>query len=354
MISSPGLYFDGISSYPQETEFLLDELNAGIRFGILSESTIFWSIHDMTFEHIGAVLEIGNKKHTLAHIKIDNENFSERFIDYLKVNGHVSWYQRIILLGMKAYLSIAVLILAVFVTGYAFLIPWVAEKSVLIIPQHYDITLGHTYYNQYLKDSSVDSIKTEALNRFAGHLKLNNTIKLHFTVINSPTINAFSLPDGNIIVHTGLIDSLTDYDELAGLIGHEASHINNRHSMKMICKRLSGYLFISVMLRDVNGITSIIGNNVNNLQSLSYSRYFERKADEEGTGLLILNGINPTGMTDLLTVLKSTEKVSMPAFISSHPITSNRIVSIKRFINHTPHSFRHNAELEELFLKIKN
>ena len=353
MISTSGLYFDGISSKPQEMEFLLDDLNAGLSFGILSETNNFWSIHDITFEYIGTVLEIRNKKQLLALIKINNEYFAERFIDYLKVNGHVSWYQRIILLGMKAYLSIAVLILALFVTGYAFFIPWVAEKSVLIIPQHYDISIGHTYYKQYLIDSSVDTAKTEALNTFAGHLKLNNTIKLHFTVINSPTVNAFSLPDGNIIVHTGLVNLITNYDELAGLIGHEASHINNRHSMKMICKRLSGYLFISVMLRDVNGITSIIGNNINNLQTLSYSRQFERQADEEGTGLMILNGINPSGMTDLLTMLKSTKKVSMPAFISSHPITSNRIVSIKRFINHTPHPYKHNPELEKLFLIIK-
>lgn len=353
MISTFGQYFDGISSMPHEVELHLDELNAGLRFGILPDSTDFWPVDDITFEHIGPVLEIRNKKHPLALIKITNDNFAGGFIAYLKVNGRVSWYQRIILLGMKGYLSIAVLILAIFVAGYAFVIPWVAEKSVSLIPRRYDISAGHAFYRQYLNNSSVDSAKTGALNQFAGRLKLNNTIKLHFTVINSPVANAFSLPDGNIIVCTGLIDLMDDYEELAGLVGHEASHVNNRHSMKMICRNLSGHLFISAVLSDVNGITSIIGNNVHNLQALSYSRQFERQADEQGTGLMVLNGINPKGMTDLLTRLKSGEKVIMPAFVSSHPITSNRIVNIKRFINCTPHPYKHHAELEELFLKIK-
>jgi len=172
-------------------------------------------------------------------------------------------------------------------------------------------------------------------------------------VIDSPTVNAFSLPDGNIIVFTGLIHLMNDYDELAGLIGHEVSHVNNRHSMKMLCRNLSGYLFISAVLSDVNGIMAIIGDNVHNLQSLSYSRQFERQADEQGTQLMVLNGINPKGMTDLFTRLKSSETVVIPGFISSHPITTDRIVDINRLIQRTPHKFHKNSKLEELFRHVK-
>jgi len=354
MISSAGKYFDGISSRAQDIGIQLDETNAGLRFGILSEQPDFWAIDDILFEHIGNSLEIRNKHHSLALIKVNDDIFATAFIAFLKAKGRLTWYHHLLQLGIKAYLSIAVLIFGIIVAGYLLLIPMVAEKAVVLIPQHYDISMGHTFYKQYVNDNKVDSTKTAALNLFARQLQLNNTIKLHFTVINSPTVNAFSLPDGNIIVFTGLIDLMNDYDELAGLIGHEVSHVNNRHSMKMLCRNLSGYLFISAVLSDVNGIMAIIGDNVHNLQSLSYSRQFERQADEQGTQLMILNGINPNGMIDLFARLKSSETVVMPGFISSHPITTDRIVDINRLILRTPHPYTFNSRLKELFLRVKN
>jgi len=354
MLSTAGKYFDGISSNPQEIEIRLDEQNAGLRFGTFSDQQILWPVEEITFEHIGNSLEIRNKHHSLAMIKVEDALFATEFIAYLKSKGHLTWYQRILHLGFKAYLAIAVLILGIIVAGYLVIIPWVGEKSVLLIPQQYDISMGHTFYRQYLKTNTIDSAKTVALNQFASRLQLRNTMKLHFTVLNSTTVNAFSLPDGNIIVFTGLLDLMKDYDELAGLIGHEVSHVNNRHSMKMLCRNLSGYLFISAVLSDVNGIMAIIGDNVHNLQSLSYSRQFERQADEQGTELMMLNGINPKGMTDLFSRLKSSEKVTLPAFISSHPITTDRILTINRYIKNTPHSYTQNQKLKELFLEVKN
>jgi len=354
MLSTTGTYFDGISSNPQVIELTLDEADAALRFGTSSGQYSQWPIDEITFEHIGNFLEIRNLHHSLELIKVNDAVFTSGLIAFLKLNGHLTWYQRILQLSFKTHIGIAVLILGIIVAGYLIIIPTVAEKAVALIPQHYDISMGHTFYQQYVNDNTVDSSKTEALNRFANRLHLNNTMKLHFTVIKSSTVNAFSLPDGNIIVFTGIIDVMKDYDELAGLIGHEVSHINNRHSMKMLCRNLSGYLFVSAMLSDVNGIMAIIGDNVHNLQSLSYSRQFERQADEQGTALMVMNGINPKGMTTLFSRLKSTEKVTMPAFISSHPITDDRIADINRLYKRTPRPFTYNPVLENLFQQVKN
>jgi len=352
MATTPGIYFDGISSKPQAIDVQLDELNAGLRFGTFSEGFNLWLVEEITFEQIGNSMEIRNKHHSLALVKVNDALFASELIAYLSSRGHLSWYQRIIQLGIKAHISIAVLILGIIVAGYLVIIPWVAEKAVMLIPQKYDISMGHTFYQQYLNTNTIDSAKTGALNAFASRLQLRNTQKLHFTVIKSATVNAFSLPDGNIIVFTGLLDLMKDYSELAGLIGHEASHVNNRHSMKMLCRNLSGYLFISAVLSDVNGIMAILGDNVHNLQSLSYSRQFERQADEQGTRLMMLNEINPTGMTDLFSRLKSDEKVTMPSFISTHPITKDRISEINLLIKNTPHRFKQDSKLKELFLQV--
>jgi len=354
MNKTSGKYFDGISSRPQDIELQLDEINAELRFGIYLNTTNRGPLENISFEHIGDSLEIRCKSNLLALIKVIDDNFAEEFISILKAKGHISWYQRIIRLGIKIHLAIAALILGAIIAGYLLFIPWVGEKAVLLIPVHYDISMGQTFYKQYVDNNSIDNKKTKYLNLFAAKLQLRNTQKLHFTVIDSPTVNAFSLPDGHIIVFTGLINLMKDYDELAGLIGHEVSHVNNRHSMKMLCRNLSGYLFISAVLSDVNGIMAVIGDNVHNLQNLSYSRQFEQQADEQGTQILILNGINPKGMTDLFTRLQSSEKVVVPAFISSHPITTDRIVYIKKLIAHSPHQYVYNPTLNELFNKLKN
>jgi len=353
MNRSAGIYFDGISSVPQKIELILDEQQAELVFVTTGINTNKWAIKEISFEHIGDLLEIRHGSNATSFIKVSDADFITDFIAFLNKKGHIGWYYKMLHLGMKAYISLAVIILGLIVGGYLVVIPWVAEKAVMIIPESYDISMGNTFYKEYVSQNDIDSDKSKALNIFAQQLELNNTRELHFTVVKSSTINAFALPNGNIIVYTGLIDLMKNYDEMAGLIGHEVIHVNNRHSMKMLCRNLAGYIFISVVLSDVNSIMAIIGDNVHNLQSLSYSRQFEHQADEEGTGLMIQNNINPKGMTDLFTRLQSEEKVVVPAFISSHPITTDRIETINKMIRRISYRNINHLELEKLFLEMK-
>ena len=97
-------------------------------------------------------------------------NLPNAFISYLKAEGKINWYQRIIHMGIKAQLLLAVLVLGFIAGGFLLVIPWVSEKAVRLIPLRYDISMGHSFYNQYLNNNSVDSAKSEALNLFAGQL----------------------------------------------------------------------------------------------------------------------------------------------------------------------------------------
>lgn len=354
MSKTSAIYFDGISSTPQKIELILDEQQAELVFLSDTINSHKWAIEEISFEHIGDMLEIRQVTNTSSVVKVKDADFITGFLTFLNKNGQVGWYYRLLHLGMKAYIGMALIILGLIVSGYLVVIPWVAEKAVLIIPQSYDMNMGNTFYHEYVSENDIDSTKTAALNLFAEQLKLNNTGELHFTVVNSTTVNAFALPNGDIIVYTGLIDLMKDYEELAGLIGHEVSHVNNRHSMKMLCRNLAGYIFISAVLSDVNGIMAVIGDNVHNLQSLSYSRQFEQQADEEGTLMMIQNHINPGGMTDLFTRLQTEEKVIIPTFISSHPITTDRIKTINKLIQQKSYRNINKPGLEKLFREVKN
>ncbi|PKH66675.1 hypothetical protein CXF59_12160 [Flavobacterium sp. ALD4] len=56
--------------------------------------------------------------------------------------------------------------------------------------------------------SSDDSAKTNTLNLFAKELKLRNTKKLHFKMDDSDIADAFVLPDANVVIYSGVIESM--------------------------------------------------------------------------------------------------------------------------------------------------
>jgi Zn-dependent protease with chaperone function len=346
-------YFDGYSSVPHTTELKLDANQGLLLFDTPYKSEVSWKVEDISYEKYGNLIEIRNTFNKKEIIKVNDAVFVVEFLKVLKDNGKISLYKRFVGLGFKIHLSIVASLAVLGIIFYFVMIPWVSEKAVQIIPDSYDTSLGNSFYNEYRSTYAIDKDKTLALNKFASQLQLNNKRPLYFTVINSQQINAFALPNGNIIVFTGLLDAIQQYDELACLIGHEVIHVNQRHSMKMLCRNLSGYLFLSVIMGDANGVNSIITNNAHNLQSLSYSRQFEKEADEQGTELMMRNNINPQGMTTLFRRLKLKEKTVVPAFASTHPLTDDRISDIDHLIKLKKYNFVKNTVLESLFQAIK-
>jgi predicted Zn-dependent protease len=60
----------------------------------------------------------------------------------------------------------------------------------------------------------------------------NREIQYHVTVLEDPTLNAFAYPHGSIYVHTGLLARMEDEGELATVLGHEMTHVENRHMLR--------------------------------------------------------------------------------------------------------------------------
>ncbi|HEX7182185.1 MAG TPA: M48 family metalloprotease [Thermoanaerobaculia bacterium] len=60
----------------------------------------------------------------------------------------------------------------------------------------------------------------------------NPAIRYKVRVIEDPTLNAFAYPHGAIYVHTGLLARMENEDELATVLGHEMTHVENRHMLR--------------------------------------------------------------------------------------------------------------------------
>lgn len=60
----------------------------------------------------------------------------------------------------------------------------------------------------------------------------NPAVSYRVRVIADPTLNAFAYPHGSVYVHTGLLARMGSEDELATVLGHEMTHVENRHMLR--------------------------------------------------------------------------------------------------------------------------
>jgi Zn-dependent protease with chaperone function len=353
--TTDAIYYDGKSSTPQQINLNFDKNSGVFYFESQNKKGNKWRFNEVVFANRDGTLTVKHKHNSFESLRSKNVEFINAIQDFRRKNKATGWYENLLNYGFKAHMLIALFILGFIALSYLILIPWVAEKSVILIPEDYDNKIGSLVYSQIIDEGNIDSTKTKSLNLFAKELKLNNKKQLHFTVVNSDIVNAFALPDGNIVVYSGILKTMKNYEELVALIGHESAHVNNRHSMKMMCRNLSGYLFVSAVLGDVNGIMATVGDNVNTLQSLSFSREFEKDADRDGFAILKKNNVNPKGMSTLFSSLQKEEKgmVTLPEFMNSHPVTQERIKYINKLITNNKYAVIKNNELQLLFTKIR-
>lgn len=153
-----------------------------------------------------------------------------------------------------------------------------------------------------------------------------------FDVIDSKEINAFALPGGPMFVYTGLLDKLKTEDELAGILGHELTHVRREHWARHVAEAqkrnllLGGLLIAAHANHAIENVVSV-GNS---LYDLKYSRGDETQADDGGYAMMTGAGFNPQGMVDVFELLNKTAKGDKaPEFLSDHPSDKNRIKRMK-------------------------
>lgn len=346
-------YFDGQSSASQQVKIVSDERMNNLRMLTADRGSFIWDAEDLLFEQYGSLLEIRNKNYSGAFLQVNDEKFSREFFDAMRFKNRVDIHSRLLNMGFTRIMAIAVCLLGIIVLAYFFVLPPIAERSVILLPESFDNQIGNMFMETFLNESKIDSAKTEYLEQFASELDLGNTKPLKFAVVKSDEVNAFALPNGQIVVYTGILNGMKSPEQLAALLGHEAAHVNNRHSTKMLCRNLAGYFIISLLLSDVNGIMAVLAENAQQIHSLSYSRKFEQEADEKGLEILMDNHLNPDGMVKLFEQLDKENDISIPKIIRTHPLTAERKENMQKIISESAYTIQPNKDLNSIFEQIK-
>ena len=83
---------------------------------------------------------------------------------------------------------------------------------------------------QVLKNQFLQDYVSRVGNRVANATEAKQSgFQFNFTVLNVAEINAFAFPGGPMFIYTGLLKTCDNEAQLAGVMGHEMSHVILRH-----------------------------------------------------------------------------------------------------------------------------
>ena len=159
-------------------------------------------------------------------------------------------------------------------------------------------------------------------------------------LVRDPSVNAFALPGGFVGVHLGLIAITASRDELASVLGHELSHVSQRHiarsiagnsrrSLVSLAALIIGLLAAS-RSSNPDAINAVVtGTQAATIQSqLNFSRDMEREADRIGFQVMVSAGFAPGGMASMFEKMDTSTRLNDAGgfpYLRTHPLTVERI-----------------------------
>jgi len=172
-----------------------------------------------------------------------------------------------------------------------------------------------------------------AVGTIGKRLTAGSSYHYQFHVVEDPQINAYALPGGHIVVYTGLLKAADGTGEVAGVLAHEISHVEQRHTLRNMIHALGLRALLGVALGNYSG--GVWGDLAEQLGNLSYSRELETEADKEGLKTLRRAGVTTHGMETFFKKMAA-RKDSPPALLSSHPAGEERLAALRTAIAEQP------------------
>jgi predicted Zn-dependent protease len=237
--------------------------------------------------------------------------------------------------------------------------PVTGKTERLVMDEQSEIAQGKEAHEDVLKEygvynnSAVQAYVNEVGQKLAKQSHRAN-LTWHFTVLDSPEINAFALPGGYVYVTRGIMAYMESEADLAGVIGHEIGHVTAKHGAQRATKQQNaglGVLAASVLgavleskgMKGAGQIASDVSQTVAAGYIAKYGREQELQADGLGAEYLSRVKYNPRNMVDVIKVLEQQERFAKdqarkegreasatPNWLASHPSNQQRLNDISR------------------------
>jgi len=231
-------------------------------------------------------------------------------------------------------------------------LPDLGDESIAVISPAQERKLGEDLMRQsrralaFMDDPEITEYIQSLGQKLVSHSD-SPAQDFRFFVINNPSINAFALPGGFIAVHTGLILATQSEAELASVVAHETAHVTQRHIPRLIAESqrttlpamaaiLAGILLASSGHQGGEAAIALTSATVAQ-KGINYTRSFEEEADRIGMNILSQSNFDPRAMPlffERMQNLNRLNETSLPEFLRTHPVTTNRIADSRNRAEH--------------------
>lgn len=176
----------------------------------------------------------------------------------------------------------------------------------------------------------------QALARVCGR----SDLQFQFKVLATDEFNAMALPGGFVYATRSLMKGMSD-GEIAFVLGHELTHVVQRHSIKQMENeqmRKVGLLAVLVGLSGgrVNQQSAQLAGLVDQVLDSRFSQADESEADRLGTAMMARAGYDPAYALVALRTLAGRHNTETPAFVNAmlgtHPLPLERITDSYSYI----------------------
>jgi predicted Zn-dependent protease len=206
-----------------------------------------------------------------------------------------------------------------------------------------------------VKDAALQKYVNE-VGRWVASQSERPDLPWHFGVIESEDINAFAAAGGYVIITKGLYRKLENESQLAGILGHEISHVVRKHHLRLLQKTqlldIGAKLLGTKLGKGDDTVQKVIGNGAEIL-ARGLDKDAEYEADRMGVILAARSGYEPFGLPEVLQSISETGNTSRVQLLyKTHPHPDDRLIRLGDAIGDRLDKVQ-GKTLEERFYKLK-
>lgn len=234
--------------------------------------------------------------------------------------------------------------------------PVTGRKSLSLVPSSEMQEMSYTEYKKFLSSHQLSSNVTQTAMVKRVGARIQNAVEDYmrqkkrtevlegfqweFNLVDDPTVNAWCMPGGKVVVYTGIMPVVKSEAGLAVVLGHEIAHAIANHGgermSQAIVQQLGG-VALSVALSSKPEETRALFSQAYNVGTtvgvlLPYSRLDESEADHMGLIFMAMAGYDPAEAVEFWQRMKKASETSQKpnVLLSTHPSDDKRIRDLQK------------------------
>lgn len=235
-------------------------------------------------------------------------------------------------------------------------VPITGRRQLNLVNEGEMMAMANTEYTGFLQenkpmptsDANVQRVRTignklaQAATKFLNDNKAGDRVEgfeWEFNVVNDPTVNAWCMPGGKVVVYTGILPVTQNDEGLAVVMGHEIAHAIARHGNERMSQGLAlqgAGMTLEVLTQQKPSVAGDlflqsfgIGSQ---LGMLAYSRKHETEADKMGLVFMAMAGYDPREAPKFWERMSAGGGQAPPEILSTHPSDETRVRDLNAYM----------------------